>query len=731
MGTTISTPLNHPRTTHPTALPLYPSKNLTLIPTCSHDLRHSPHDYTIVQNGQVQQLQLGRERLKQAQYMQRNNNASNVSSRSSGNLGVEPPRYVAVPSRGSAGGRNMNMNMMNTGGGGMGMGMGGPNARYKYVGPGMYWDTWQTSAPPPAYQARPGPRGMGGDVICGYCGTSGEVGCVHMNNPQNQRQQNFQGGGGTGGNDILQALRGLMGNNGGNGFMNGGHGNGCGQSCTANDGGVRVKGNWGHEDVNLRVGGKERCPCDEHGGCENASHGRNQRNQNQNRNSRRRSHRHNYSEDGDSDTSSSSSCHRGRGRRRSEREKERERAKKEEEWRRPFRDVGERLGWTAADMEQINTGASNLNKSTAPRPAMDIGDGSGGPMDGMGLDMGPMGPMGGGGMGMGGGMNDAMGGLPPFSRPRRPRRPRMRPDAYGPDAYGPDGLDEGFGGLGDARGFGPPDDFEGGPGFGGLGFDDDDFGGGFGRGRRPGGGRLGKRGRRKGIGGRLPRRGREGPDFEDYAAPEMSGALGRGGANDDDAWEEVDAQPTPPASPKKRPSPKAKSPEPLAKPPSRRSKSPEWEDVKTPPPSRRNGGPKSRHHHKSPARSKSPDWESIKSPPPPPASRGMKSPRTRPPSARPAWMERGFYPLQQNQGQYLFPPGQMGYGPPRHSGYAPPFAHEVPDVEDQRAPPPGSQHPGQGQPPPPPGSVHPHAQPPTGSCPPPPPGSYRPPQPGW
>lgn len=423
------------------------------------------------------------------------------------------------------------------------MGVGGPNARYKYVGPGMYWDTWQTSAPPPAYQQKP-PGGMGGgDVICGFCGANGEVGCMHMNNPQNQQQNQMMGGGfqGGGGGDILQALRGLMGmgnNNGGNGFMGNGNGNGnagCGQSCTANDGGIRVKGNWGHEDVNLRVGGRERCPCDEHGGCENTSHRRNR--QTRNRNSgRRRSHRHN--DDEDSDTSSCASEHRGRGRRRSEREKERERARKEEEWRRPFRDVGERLGWTAADMEQINTGASNLNKSTAPRPAMDSGGGPGA-MDGMG--MGPMGPMGGAGGGMnpmGMGMTDPMGGLgrmggmPSLSRPRRPRRPRMRPDAYGAEADL--GLDEGLGGLGDARGFGPPDDFEGGPGLGGLGLDDDGFGGGLGRGRRPGGVRLGKRAKGKGRGGRPPR---GEPDFEDYAPPEMSGALGRG-ANDDDAWEE-------------------------------------------------------------------------------------------------------------------------------------------------------------------------------------------------
>lgn len=437
------------------------------------------------------------------------------------------------------------MNGMNGGGAGMGV-MGGPNARYKYVGPGMYWDTWQTSAPPPAYQQRAGPGGGRlGNVICGFCGVNEEVGCVHMNaqNQMGQNQMRFQGGGGVGGgndgNDILQALRGLMGMGGnfGGGGNNGGGNGGCGQSCTANDGGIRVKGNWGSEDVDLRVGGRESCPCDEHGGCE-TSHRRATTRRTRN-SGRRRSHRHNDDDD-DSDESSGSER---RGRRKSDRDREKKRARKEEEWRRPFRDVGERLGWTAADMEQINSGASNVNRSTAPRPPMDMG--GPGPIDGMGMGMGPMGPMGGGGMnpmGMGG-MNDpmagleAMGGMPSISRPRRPRRPRMRPDTYGADADL--GLVNGLGGLGGDRGFGQPDGFEGGPGLGGLGLDDDGFGGGFGRGRRPpGGGRLGKRPKGKGLGGRPPRRGREGPDFEDYAPPEMSGALGGRGANDDDAWEE-------------------------------------------------------------------------------------------------------------------------------------------------------------------------------------------------
>lgn len=476
MGVTISSP--YPQTPHQNSLPLYPNKNLTLIPTCDHDLQHSPHNYDITPQTQIQQMQ-----------QQRRSNS------------FSPPRYrPSAPSRG-----------------GSGRG-GGPNARYKYVGPGMYWDTWH-APPPPAYQERGrGVVGLG-DVVCGLCGRGGEEGCAHMNGGQQQQQFLLGAGNGT-----ANAFHGHMG---------GGGGVGCGPTCSANDGGIRVKGNWGDEDVDLKVGGRERCPCDAGGGCEtnqrkarsrSRSRRRAKRREKEKKESRRRDRSY------DSESSGEERRGGGRGGRERERERERMRAEEEERWRRPFRDVGERLGWTAADMAHINTGAENLNKSTAPRPPMEMG---GGPMDGMG--MGPMGPM--------GGMNPmGMGAMPgmgatPMSRLRRPRRPRMRPEGYGGDQEF--GLDEGIdrlGGLGDTRSFGAPDDFEGaGPGFG-MGLDDEGFGGGFGRGRRPPGGRLGKRPKGKGLGGRPPRRGREAPDFEDYCPPEMSGALGRG--NDDDGWEE-------------------------------------------------------------------------------------------------------------------------------------------------------------------------------------------------
>lgn len=212
------------------------------------------------------------------------------------------------------------------------------------------------------------------------------------------------------------------------------------------------------------------------------------------------------------------------------------------------------MNWLETDFDRLNNRFREFGMKAAPSAPMDMGSG---PMNGMG--MGPMGPMDGmnstamSGMPR---MNDmtglgAMGGMPsmgatPMSRLRRPRRPRMGPEAYGGD---PDlGLDdEGMnrlGGLRDAsKGFGASDDFEGGmaggPGFGvagGMGLDDEAFGGAFGRGRRPTGRRLGKRPKGKGLGGRPSRRGREPPEFEDYCPPEMSGAIRR--ANDDDAWEE-------------------------------------------------------------------------------------------------------------------------------------------------------------------------------------------------
>jgi hypothetical protein len=328
---------------------------------------------------------------------------------------------------------------------------------------------------------------------------------------------------------------------------------GCRPSCSANDGGIRVKGNWGDDDIDLKVGGRERCPCDAAGGCEASQRNARSRSRSRRR-AKRREKEKNETRRRNREDEEESSCEerRGRGRGRGGRERDRDRDREEEErWsRRPLR---ERMNWLESDFDRLNSRFRDFSMK-APRVPMDMG---GGPMDGMGI--GPMGPMAGmNRIAMGGmpGMNDmsglgAMGGMPPMgatpmSQSRRPRRPRMRPGAYGGDpdpGLGDEGMDR-LGGLGDtARGFGAPDEFEGGMVgglglgmVGGMGIDDEAFGPAFGRGRRPPGGRLGKRGKGKGLGGRPPRRGRELPEFEDYCPPEMSGALGK--ANDDDAWEE-------------------------------------------------------------------------------------------------------------------------------------------------------------------------------------------------
>lgn len=46
------------------------------------------------------------------------------------------------------------------------------------------------------------------------------------------------------------------------------NGGGCHPHCSAHDGGVRVKGRWGKDDLDFRVGGREPCPCQSMGGCD-------------------------------------------------------------------------------------------------------------------------------------------------------------------------------------------------------------------------------------------------------------------------------------------------------------------------------------------------------------------------------------------------------------------------------------------------------------------------------
>lgn len=74
----------------------------------------------------------------------------------------------------------------------------------------------------------------------------------------------MRGGGGDGAPHIAAAL-----NNWATAWSNGGNiVGGCGPSCSANDGSLRVRGKVDDRDVDLKLGGTQTCPCAEHGGCD-------------------------------------------------------------------------------------------------------------------------------------------------------------------------------------------------------------------------------------------------------------------------------------------------------------------------------------------------------------------------------------------------------------------------------------------------------------------------------
>ena len=66
---------------------------------------------------------------------------------------------------------------------------------------------------------------------------------------------------------------------------------GCGVNCSSNDGGVRVKGIWGKDELDFRVGGRDNCPCDGDGGCEHNHRKAKSRSRSRKRKLRRRERR--------------------------------------------------------------------------------------------------------------------------------------------------------------------------------------------------------------------------------------------------------------------------------------------------------------------------------------------------------------------------------------------------------------------------------------------------------
>ncbi|KIW00607.1 uncharacterized protein PV09_07804 [Verruconis gallopava] len=140
------------------------------------------------------------------------------------------------------------------------------------------------------------------DTICGYCGDRAHQGPCRTTVGDERsggwrRSQNMRGMEGhtdSGGdiaaglNNLSAALR--------EGIAAGG---GCGPTCSANDGGIRVKGTVGDHDVDLKLGGKARCPCDEEGGCEH-SHKKAKSSKRKDKRGRRRARRQEPDSDVDS-----------------------------------------------------------------------------------------------------------------------------------------------------------------------------------------------------------------------------------------------------------------------------------------------------------------------------------------------------------------------------------------------------------------------------------------------
>jgi hypothetical protein len=116
--------------------------------------------------------------------------------------------------------------------------------------------------------------GSGGrpDTICGHCGGMARPGpCDAGQCGEGLSKPKYMRGGGGGGGDLRPDL--AAGSNHFTAASSNGMGvsGGCGPTCSTNYRGIRLKGNVGDHDVDLKLGGKQKCACEEDGGCE-ASH---------------------------------------------------------------------------------------------------------------------------------------------------------------------------------------------------------------------------------------------------------------------------------------------------------------------------------------------------------------------------------------------------------------------------------------------------------------------------
>ncbi|KAF2434550.1 hypothetical protein EJ08DRAFT_730753 [Tothia fuscella] len=366
-----------------------------------------------------------------------------------------------------------------------------------------WWDWWPVNP------------GSGNVMRCSFCGCNvhdGRVcscGCGGMM----AWPPNGGGGGWDGGNS-------------------GGGGGGCGPTCTANDGGVRVKGKWGKDELDFRVGGRERCPCQGAGGCDATYRKAKSRSRSRSR-SRRRRRRERKERDGDSGDE--------RGRKGDREQNGVRRGRSPSVRLEAFKDGlmfgGSGMGMGMRGGVDLNGenemfqrrapgamgglgGMRQRRPRRPPGPLFDRNDGGFGPPDDMddfedNFDMGPeddfddqsMGP---GGRARRGGRRGGMGGRPP---PRR-GRPEMPGAGFGRG---------GMGGMGDMDGM-------------------DDFnpmsrGGGGSRKGGPPGARRRKPPRAGGM-----RMGAPPPDFPESLPNMISGARAPGGMGppDADGWEDED-----------------------------------------------------------------------------------------------------------------------------------------------------------------------------------------------
>lgn len=139
---------------------------------------------------------------------------------------------------------------------------------------------------------------------------------------------------------------------------------GCGPTCSANDGALHLRGTVGHQEVDLKVRGAPKCPCEEHGGCE--AHHRRTRSRSRSRRRRERRGRRRMATKEKASSSESSDLDTDRGR---TREKKQPQDGKDKD----LPSIQPRLDRLEKEVEKLNNGwqylkdhIADLNQHSAP-----------------------------------------------------------------------------------------------------------------------------------------------------------------------------------------------------------------------------------------------------------------------------------------------------------------------------------------------------------------------------